>query len=177
MRFGTRRRLIALALTAAAGTLAVAGVAAAAPSGPPASSAKSPQPGPSWQCPRPEPTGTKPVAPPSGKPAPPPKGTKATPLPGGKKPGPPPDQQPTTEAMSQDLARILHVPLPAARTAVQQLMALSDRQHGLDPCSAGFARIARELHVTPQRLQAALVQVKIDMGRNQPPPSGKPTGK
>jgi hypothetical protein len=177
MRFGTRRRLVALAVTAAAGTLAVAGVAAAAPSGPPASSsAKSPRPGPSWQCPRPGPTG-KPGSPPPGKPAPPPKGTKATPLPGGKKPAPPPDQRPTNEAMSQDLARILHIPLPAARNAIQQLMALSDKQGGLDPCSAGFARIARELHVTPQRLDAALVQVKIDMGRSQPPPSDKPTGK
>lgn len=172
MRTGIRRRLVGLAVLAAAGTLAVAGVAAAAPSGPPASSsAKSPQPGPSWQCPRPEPTG-KPGSPPPGKPTPPPKGTKATPLPGGKKPAPPPDQGPSQEAMSRDLARILHVPLPAARTAIQQLMALSDKQGGLDPCSAGFARIARELHVTPQRLQAALVQVKLDMGKGQPP-SGK----
>lgn len=173
MRFGTRRSLVALALSAAAGTLAVAGVAAAAPSSPPASSSRS---GPSWQCPRPEPTG-KTGAPPSGKPAPPPKGTKASPLPGGKKPAPPPDQGPSTEAMSQDLARILHIPLPTARTAIQKLMALSDKQGGLDPCSTGFAKIARDLHVTPERLQAALVQVKIDMGKIQPAPSGKPTGK
>jgi hypothetical protein len=183
MRFGTRRRLIALALSvAAAGAVTVAGVAAAAPSSPTASSptggsAKSPRPGPSWQCPRPTPTSTKPGPQPSGKkPAPSGKVT-ASPLPGGKKPAPPPDQSAQTEAMSRDLARILGIPLPTARTAIQQLMRLSDQQGGLDPCSAGFARIARGLGITPQRLQDALVQVKVDLGKLQPVPSGKPTGK
>ncbi len=176
MRFGTRRRLVALAVSvAAAGAVAVAGVATAAPSQPPAgSSAKSPRPGSSWECPGPAPTGKKPGPEPSGKPTPPPlTGNKATPGPSGQKPAPPPDQSPDKEAMSRDLARLLGVPLPSARTAIQQLMALSDKQGGLDPCSAAFARIAHRLGVAPERLQAALVQVKLDMGKLHPAPSGK----
>jgi hypothetical protein len=166
MRTGTRRRLLALVVSvAAAGIVAVAGVAAASPSSPAGapSASKSAQPGPTGKEPGPKPTGTCPEPTATGK----------------TKPAPPSEAQ-ETEAMARDLARVLHIPLPEARTAMRQVQALNRAGGGVDPSSPAFARIARELGITPQHLADALRQVKQDMAPTgpcgKPKPTSKPTG-
>jgi len=61
------------------------------------------------------------------------------------------------------LASHLGVSRSAAQHALQQVVALSDRD-GISPTSAAFARIAHGLGVSPARLAAALDAVKQSMG-------------
>jgi hypothetical protein len=57
------------------------------------------------------------------------------------------------------LAKNLGISTPAAQSAFQRIIALNGKD-GVDPHSAGFAAIAHDLRVSPERLAAALDDVK-----------------
>lgn len=83
-------------------------------------------------------------------------------------------KQPDTKEPSAAgaLAVQLGVSQSAAQRALTQLQALG-RGSGSDPASPGFAAIARELRVTPARLDAALRAAKQSMAGAQSAPGGQ----
>lgn len=89
-----------------------------------------------------------------------------------KKPGPPAKPRPPSEQQGHDalvaaMAGQLHVSPARVAAALAPLFAAGRA----DSSSPAFAAAARMLGVSPQRLNAALVQAKESLGRGAPPPA------
>lgn len=103
-----------------------------------------------------------------GDAAPPGKGGPGKP--GGKTPPPPrtPDPQ-----VSQTLAGILHISVARAAQVLEQLDRIAP-DRGVSPDDPQFRAIAASLHLTPQQLTDALVQMKQTLAGSMPAPSQSP---
>ena len=138
--------------------LAIAGViAAAAIAVPVAALASGPGSPPAKQGPSP----TTAAAPGIGKTAPP--GNPAPPAAGVASKKAAAGQQ-EVPAPVQAFAARLGVGTDAAGPALKEVAGLAGQNGGLDPASAAFTAIARELGVSPQRLAAAWAAVASDVG-------------
>lgn len=140
------RHRVAIAGVIAAAVIAVPVAAlASGPGSPPAKQAPSPATAAL--------TATK--SPPPGNPAPPAAAVASKEAAAGQQEVPAPVQA---------FAARLGVSADAAGPALKEVAQLAGQSGGLDPASAAFTAIARELGVSPQRLAAAWAAVAADVG-------------
>ncbi|MGW5366630.1 hypothetical protein [Actinopolymorpha pittospori] len=94
------------------------------------------------------------------------------------KPGKPAEDRAGIErSLAKGVAARLGVSLASAQQAVKELFALAEGPHGVDPHSAEFAAIAKELAVSPARFEEALAAAKQALGKQVVEEKGKDKGK
>lgn len=76
--------------------------------------------------------------------------------------------------ISQTLAGILHISVARAAQVLEQLDRIALPNRGVSPDNPQFRALAASLHLTPQQLINALVQMKEDLVGSMPPPSKSP---
>ncbi|NYH92468.1 hypothetical protein [Actinopolymorpha rutila] len=84
-----------------------------------------------------------------------------------------PDDAGTVRLLAEAVAARLDVGVASAEHALKELFALADRSHGVDPRSAEFAAIAKELGVSPVRFEKALAAAKQALGKQVVEEKGK----
>ena len=67
----------------------------------------------------------------------------------------------TAAGTADRLAQLLHISSATAKSGLTQLIALADRDHGLNPTSQEFTTIATDIGTTPAALTEALRQLKM----------------
>jgi len=74
------------------------------------------------------------------------------------------------------LAKILHISDARARQVLEQLDKIDQADNGVSPQDPKFKALAASLHLTPQQLMNALIQMKETLGGgSNPGPKPKPT--
>ena len=90
--------------------------------------------------------------------------------PGGNQPPGTPDPR-----ISQALAAVLHISVARAEQVLEQLDRIARPGNGISPTDPQFRALAASLHLTPQQLVDALIQMKQSLAGSMPPPSPAPS--